>query len=343
MRRTTRLHGIGIFAATAVVVLGSIVPTAWAGSGRLAVNGTADIDVWVENSGVVHSSYEDVVISVRAARGCFATLMVIDTHGYMHVVYPLSPQENVWLDRGVTYRFTGRDLGLGGLGGRGIAHVCAIGSPHPFDYSPWGDAIFTGGFGYRVYGDPYMACGEFYTALLPDAYARAFAGIGFARFYVREWRRYPVYLCHGYHSGAVHVRTGDHCRRCSHVYDLYRIHVNEPVIAVRPERKYKETRSQESGIRRTDITSFARVAERQSKTAYKRNAKIVSARRTAARSQAGVRTTTVTRATGAKNQPDAEQTRLVNGDSKQKNTPGRRGASGVHYKAKAKKGKVANR
>ncbi len=336
-----------ILTFVATVMVSSAAAPANAG----VVAGRADIEVWVQNAGTVYQSYNDVTISVRAARGCFVTVAVIDTDGFLHVVHPFSPHDNAWLNQGVTYRFSGYDLGLGVLRGRGIAHVFAIGSSYPFDYASFGDAVFTGRFGYRIYGDPYLAGYEFSEGLLPGEYARNYVGLSFARFYVREWRRYPVYLCHGFHSETVHVRTGDYCRRCSHVYDRYRVHVNDPRIAVQLP-KYKDTQvaSDENTrirIKRTRHGSTGVNTVRRPEVRYETSAKIVSARRTGSRvaTDRKSRRAKTTRVTGAKRHATADKTRLVNKNTTRNIESGRDGVktnkrSDVHYKAKAKKGQV---
>lgn len=311
----------------ATALLAGILAAGPVADARATAAGPASINVWVENAGVVHRSFDDVRIAVRAARGCFATVVVIDTDGYLHVVHPLSRRDNAWLNRGVTYRFTGRDLGLGVLDGRGVAHVFAIGSPHPLDYSPYGDAIFVGGFGYRVFGDPYFVWDEFCAALLPGVYAADFIGVSFARFYVREWKRYPVYLCHGRHGATVHVRTGGYCRRCAGVYEAYRLHVNDPGAAVRAARgrsgaRLERTDSHEyKGIRRVDPVRRDRTEVRRVTVVGDggNNGKIVSARRT----------TTVVRASGAKRRPATDR---VNAE--------RATRTKTHYKTRVREGQV---
>jgi hypothetical protein len=352
--KTAKHHrGIGrLLILTIVATVMYLSAAAPADAGVAA--GRADIEVWVENAGFVHPSYDDVVISVRAARGCFATVAVIDTDGFLHVVHPFSPNDNAWLNQGVTYRFSGNELGLGVLRGRGIAHVFAIGSPYPFDFASFGDAVFVGRFGYRVYGDPYLAGYEFSMRLLPGEYARNFVGVSFARFYVREWCRYPVYLCHGFHSETVHVRTGGYCRQCSRVYDRYRVHVNDPRVAMQPP-KYKDTQVASDEMTRIRIKKIERGSGtgsvvRKPEVRYETSAKIVSARRTGSRLGTGSNTVfaTTTRVTGAKRRATAEKSRLVNEYSTRNNDSGQNGVttsshrtSDVHYKAKAKKGRVS--
>ncbi len=243
--RPVRVRGIIMALAAMAVVLATAVPAALAdppAGGRVTVTNPAGIHVWFEQPHPqgVYASYDDVVISVQATRGCYATVFVVDTYGFVHVVHPFSPDDNAWVHGGRTYRFSGRELGLDGFGGRGIAHVFAIGSPYPFDYSPYGESIFVGRYGYRIQGDPYVGCRQLYVSLLPATCQWDQVGVGFARFYVREWARYPVYLCHGSHGRGSHVRTG-RCDWCDSAYDTYRVHVNDPRVVLRSAPRYKDT------------------------------------------------------------------------------------------------------
>jgi hypothetical protein len=265
--------------------------------------------VWVDDPREIYPSYDDVVISVYAPRGCYAAVFVIDDYGYIHVIHPFSPYESAWIRGGFTYRFGGRDLGLDVLGGRGIAHVFAIGSHHPFDFTHYGTAIFAGGYGYRVYGDPYVASRQLYVSLLPVSFRWNRVGVGFARFYVREWVRYPVYLCHGNHGRTVGVRIGDCCRQCYRVYDRYRVHVHDPIVALSPQpRRYKDTaveaRTTPTRIERSNrVYKSKTIAERRRMTSRDGSPKIVSAKRTDVRTHRTRTTKTpatkVVRATGA--------------------------------------------
>jgi hypothetical protein len=320
------VRGLLLVAGFALVVAG-LVPRAQADPPSVVRVG-ADIHVWVNDGPTVYPSYDDVVISVHASRSCYAAVFVIDTYGFIHLIHPFSPYESAWVRGGRTYRFNGRDLGLDMLGGRGIAHVFAFSSPRPFDFAPYGKAIFVGGYGYRIYGDPYMACRQLYVTLVPTGYVWAEARIGFARFYVREWVRYPTYLCYGYHGGTVHVRVGDSCRQCYQIYDEYRVHVNDPYVAFRETpARYKDKvagsgdgRLVPTQIKKTDgVTKRKLAAERDRSTAARttanrttaRSAKIVSAKRTEVRAgstKTPARSTT-TRVTKAKRQQAVVATR----------------------------------
>lgn len=208
----------------AILAIGATAASASATS-RVVVTGSADIRVWVDDgrrAWDVYPSYGDITISIAAARNCYATVFVVDTDGYLHVVYPFSRRHNAWIRGGVTYRYTARELGIDALYGRGVAYVFAVGSPVPFDYSGYGDAIFVGGYGYRVYGDPYVACRRVYTTILPPRCDWGSVVISSSRFYIGTWVRYPSYLCHGHSGLHVHVTSG--CDRCARVYASYHSH-----------------------------------------------------------------------------------------------------------------------
>jgi hypothetical protein len=169
---------------------------------------------------------------VRADRDCYSSLFLVDTAGFIHVLNA----SDGWLYGGRTYGYRACDLGLDRLDGRGIAYVFAVGSPMPFDYSYYGNGVCVDGFGYRVVGDPFVACREFYMSALPSMCEWNYVGVGFTRFYVREWVRYPAYLCAG---GSYHVRVGDNCRECADVYASYRCNAAAPYEAMRPIARYK--------------------------------------------------------------------------------------------------------
>jgi hypothetical protein len=294
-KHNSGIGGLHLLAAlvAAAAVIGTVVPVAQAHA-PVVVTGSADIKVWVDRPGLVYQSYDDVVITVHAARDCYLAVFVIDTYGFVHVVHPFSPFESAWVRGGDRYRFRGRDLGLSVLGGRGVAHVFAIGSRYPLDFEPYGRSIFVGGFGYRVYGDPYLACRELYVSVIPRAHWREFAGFGFARFYVREWARYPMYLCHGYHDDPVYVRVRGRCAACRRAHDDYRTHVNNPRRAFSTTSKvYKDVYRAERAhaprhrIHRTNGSGghvykdvIERVKTKPAVPRSSRSTKIVSAKRT---------------------------------------------------------------
>lgn len=221
------------------LVFASLVTTvtaADAGHARFAVSGQANVRVWVEG-GDVFADYADVAIWLRPERDCYTTLFMVDTDGYVHVLYPNSPYDATWLYGGRSYCYRARDLGLDRLDGAGIAYVFAVGSPVPFDYSYYGAGVFAGGFGFRVYGDPFIACRDFYLTLLPGACRWDYVGVSYARFYVRRWERYPSYLCYG--GPGLHVRVGDGCRTCDDVYVSYRESCARPSDVFQPVPRFK--------------------------------------------------------------------------------------------------------
>ena len=195
------------------------------------VSGPVGVRVWVEG-GDMFPDYNHVTLWLRADRDCYSSLFMVDTAGFIHVLNA----SDGWLYGGRTYGYRACDLGLDRLDGRGIAYVFAVGSPMPFDYSYYGDGVRVNGFGYRVMGDPFVACREFYMSALPAGCHWDNVGVSFTRFYVREWARYPSYLCT---SGAYHVRVGDNCRDCAAVYATYRCNAAAPYEAMRPVVRYK--------------------------------------------------------------------------------------------------------
>jgi hypothetical protein len=216
--------------------LATAVTTAEAGHARVQLSAQANVRVWVEG-GDVFSSYGDVAVWLRPERDCYTTLFMVDTDGYMHVLYPSSPYDDTWLYGGRSYCYRASELGLDRLDGAGIAYVFAVGSPTPFDYSTYGAGVFMGGFGFRVCGDPFVACRDFYMTLLPASCRWDYVGVSYARFYVRHWARYPSYLCYG--GPGVHVRVGDGCRACGDVYVSYRSSCARPWDSFQPVPKYK--------------------------------------------------------------------------------------------------------
>lgn len=244
MKRSTLVSWIGI-AALALVAAAGTMSSARAYD-EFVVTGQAGVRVWVDG-GDIYDDYDDVLVYLRADRDCYATLMLVDTDGYLHVLYPSSPYERAWLRGGRTYRYHAYELGLDRLDGVGIAHLYAVGSPAPFDYSYYGASVFIGGFGFRIYGDPYIACRDFYVSLLPVSCRWDYVGVSSARFYVRRWVRYPSYLCSP--GISVHVRIGDNCRQCSHVYASYRGSVASPYEGLRPERrKFKDVYASDRAV-----------------------------------------------------------------------------------------------
>ena len=198
------------------------------------VSGPASVRVWVDG-GDVFPDYSNVTLFVRPERDCYTSLFLVDTAGFIHVLNVGDGHYDGWLYGSRTYAYRACDLGMDRLDGRGIAYVFAVGSPVPFDYSHYGASIHAGNFGFRIVGDPFVGGREFYMSLLPATCHWDYVGVSFTRFYVREWVRYPSYLCAG-----GHVRVGDACRHCEPVYASYRCNVAAPYQAMRPVVRYKD-------------------------------------------------------------------------------------------------------
>jgi hypothetical protein len=305
-RGVGRSNGFVVVAVAAVLVAAAAQPAP--ARPHVVVSGAADVRVWLDESWDIYPSFDDVVVSVRAARDCYATVMLVDTDGYLHVIYPTSMIEDGWLEGGVRYRFRCGDLGLDPYDMRGIAYVFAVGSPFPFVYAGYGDAVFAGRFGYRIYGDPYLACRQFYLSLLPARCNWEWVGVSYSRFYVREWVSYPAYLCMGHYGSAVHVGIGDRCPGCSQLCERYRHHVKDPYGVLRPTVRYKDAyaertptriaksvgpyKSAERAVRPEQARSLDRVHQSDRSTTHATHAaRIVSGKRTdvAANTQRAVR------------------------------------------------------
>jgi hypothetical protein len=216
------------------------------------------VRVWVDG-GDLFPDYNHVTLWLRADRDCYSSLFLVDTAGFIHVLNA----SDGWLYGGRTYGYRACDLGLDRLDGRGIAYVFAVGSPVPFDYSYYGNGVCVDGFGYRVVGDPFVACREFYMSLLPTTCQWDNVSVSFTRFYVREWVRYPSYLCAG--GPAFHVRLGDSCRDCADVYTTYRCNVAAPYEAMRPRVRFKADYTAARHVVSYDGQAYAPVAPERSR------------------------------------------------------------------------------
>ncbi|MEJ2721929.1 MAG: hypothetical protein P8181_12445 [bacterium] len=251
----------------------------------------------------VFPSQNDIVLYVRPSRSCYAAVYVIDTEGFVHVLHPLSPADDAYLVGGRVYRYRLRDFAFyGPCFDRGVAYAFAVGSPVPFNYGYYDAGIFGSRIGFRIYGDPFVASRLFYVSLLPRACAWNLVGVGYARFYVREYRRYPRYLCAGWHDdhGA---RT--YCRGNCGAFHEYRLHAADPYQVIQPQREFRPEVSRLARIDRAtpkDMQDIRVVAssggksveprvERQTKTVVKttdaRTVQSFPLRRTVNRAQEG--------------------------------------------------------
>lgn len=218
----------------------------------------ADIQVWLERADGyrgaaigydVYRSANDVILNVRASRSCYAAVYVVDNGGYIHVVYPLSPQDNTYLRGGNTYRFYMGDFVAGGVFDRGVAYAFAVSSPFHFTFDRYGLGVFNANLGFQVHGDPYLAARRFYVSILPPACGLNVVGVSHTRFYIGEYVRYPRYLCAGWHD-AQGTRT--YCRANCEVYKHYRANAADPFRALRPTGSVFAAAENETEIIRTD-------------------------------------------------------------------------------------------
>lgn len=238
MRTKANAYALSLktIATLAAVVL--VLATGWTLANATVYTSTrvingydTDIRVWLEHDYDVYPSEDNLVFNIRAVRDCYATVYVVDTDGFIHVIYPLSPYDNAYIRGGMVYRFSPRrsDIFYSAYP-RGIAYVFAVSSPVPFVYANFGVGIFGGTSVYRIYGDPFIACKRFYVSLLPRWVIMDRVSISFAHFYIREWVRYPHYLCRHHHHWGEH-----HCADFDYAYRSYRLHHNSPYRVLRPD------------------------------------------------------------------------------------------------------------
>ncbi|MFQ5511991.1 MAG: hypothetical protein ACE5EO_09095 [Candidatus Krumholzibacteriia bacterium] len=225
----------------------------------------ADIQVWLDRQGHdgeyydddddygehdgydeydVYPSANDIVLYFRASRSCYATVYVVDTGGYIHVVHPYSIGDRAFVRGGRVYKIHLGEFGFyADAFDRGVAYAFAVSSPIPFDYSYYGAGVFGRGLGFQIWGDPYVASKSFYLSLIAGGCDRGLIGIGHARFYMREYVRYPRYLYVGwndYYGG----------RGNSAVCRYYNLHARAPHQVLHPKYKLKHRVSQYTRIAR---------------------------------------------------------------------------------------------
>ncbi len=250
---TTTAKRYGFACLFTILLVAGAVGTSSAGLRFEAAysSGPTDVRVWLDEGygdgseyyddgaayedwdyGDVYPSADDVVLYVRASRSCFTTVYIIDTEGFIHVIQPLSPVDDAYLVGGRIYRFYLRDYGFDrGYFGRGVAFAFAVSSPVPFMYANYGVTIFGPRVGFQIYGDPFVAARLFYVSILPPACTWGYVGVGYSRFYVREYVRYPSYLClgwEGHHGGRGHGEWQSEANK------FYRTHAKDPYRVLRP-------------------------------------------------------------------------------------------------------------
>jgi hypothetical protein len=208
----------------------------------------------------VYPSASEVTLYVRAARSCYTTVYVIDTEGFIHVIQPLSPYDEAYLLGGRVYRYRLADYGFDwNCFGRGVAFAFAVSSPVPFGYASYGVEVFGPRVGFQIYGDPFVAARMFYLSILPTRCNPAFASVSYTRFYVREYVRYPSYLCVGWH-GSNTART--YCGGLCDAHREYRIHAKDPFSVLRPVNVSDRESDRYTKIDRTGMKHYSDVRVR---------------------------------------------------------------------------------
>lgn len=224
-----------------------------AGSARAGyANAPVDIRVWVKGAydarqtdgdrTDVYARVDDAVLCVRAARSCYATVYVVDTDGYIHVIYPSSPADNGFILGGRLYEIP--LAGLDGGFGQGVAYAYAVSSPTSFDYSVVFDASVC-----RIYGDPFVGAREFYMGFAGRCDA-ARIGVGYSRFYIQSYVRYPRYLCAGWHD---HYGVRTYCHGQCEAYRQYTIHAGDPYRVLRPGSAFGAAEKRYARVERVEV------------------------------------------------------------------------------------------
>jgi hypothetical protein len=294
MKNTANASTLSLKSIALVTGVVLVLALGWSGanatvyaSHRVITGYDTDIRVWLEDEYDIYPSEDNLVFYIRAARDCYATVYVVDTDGFIHVIHPLSPHDNAYIRGGRVYRFNPyrSDIFYSAVP-RGIAYVFAVSSPVPFVYADFGFGIFGGTSSYRIYGDPFIACKRFYLSILPRWVVMDRVSISFSHFYIREWTRFPHYLCRHHHHWAGNG-PGHYCDDFDYAYRSYRRHHNDPYQVLRPgapaprsERDYtsivKMKNTQERSVRvrsgKENIAARTRPVSKPAKTVTRTNA-----------------------------------------------------------------------
>jgi hypothetical protein len=95
-----------------------------------------DIEVWVDKGdGVTYNPGEEIKIYFQASTDCYVVIYNIDTRGYVHLLYPVDPDDDFYVEGGRTYRIPDRfdDYELTVDGPDGLEYIQAVASWEPLD------------------------------------------------------------------------------------------------------------------------------------------------------------------------------------------------------------------
>ncbi|MGH7681881.1 MAG: DUF4384 domain-containing protein [Candidatus Eiseniibacteriota bacterium] len=167
------------------------------------------VDVWInKEEGGVYQPGENMRVFFRTNADAFVIVYNIDTDGYIHLVYPYGPSDQMRVEGGRTYVIPARHdpYELVADGPTGMEFVVAVASRAPFRDLPWyltsgapeGDAEHAGTDNPTdsgvIAGDPYVGMEQLNQRIVPPG-SDADADVGDIYFYIEKRVEYPRYVC----------------------------------------------------------------------------------------------------------------------------------------------------
>ena len=204
--------GIGLAAcALALLILGRpafAVTQVPAESAPMGPKLTAD--VWInKEEGGVYQPGESMRVFFRTSADAYVLVYNIDTDGYIHLVYPYGPSDQMRVEGGRTYIIPARHdpYELVADGPTGMEFVVAVASRTPFLNLPWyltsgapendaehGEASNDPTDSGVIVGDPYVGMEQLNRRIIPSG-GDADSDIGDIYFYIEKRVEYPRYVC----------------------------------------------------------------------------------------------------------------------------------------------------
>jgi hypothetical protein len=206
------------------------------------------VRVWLGGGVDVVERVDEVTVYVSATRDCYSAVFLVDVDGFVHLIYPRDPWDDGFLAAGVVYRFEPDPwLWCADPTLPGVAFVFAVAAPRPFRFDRFGWEIWGDRCGFRIFGDPFLACRDLVWEWLPEPSLWASVRIDVTTCYFREWVPYPRYLFYRWSGGRVVMVDRDDpvARRWRRAY---RRHLNDPrwVLRTRPSPRERKGEPEET-------------------------------------------------------------------------------------------------
>lgn len=167
-------------------------------------------DVWInKEEGGVYQPGESMRVFFRTSADAYVLVYNIDTDGYIHLVYPYGPSDQMRVEGGRTYIIPARHdpYELVADGPTGMEFVVAVASRTPFLNLPWyltsgapendaehgensNDPTDSG----VIVGDPYVGMEQLNRRIISQG-NEADSDIGDIYFYIEKRVEYPRYVC----------------------------------------------------------------------------------------------------------------------------------------------------